>query len=227
MTNKHDENEYAETMENNIFDLLKLMLNNEYAINNNKNKLNKDDLLDRNDVRDFTYIYDLTAYKVSKITGIPTSTLSRLKSGKINVDNLTLKNVKKLSSLYQNVLFDDLLSHIVRDLSNKKEGYRVYGYNNLRTLINSDEKIKHIFENSEYKGSVYQSDVLDYVPFILLINEIEGREIFKIAPYNNYSSLSFSYNHIINKLFKDVDFSLLPKNYLENSNYFIEEMGLY
>ncbi len=45
-----------------------------------------------------------TAYRVHKDTGITQGQLARLKSGELNLDNLSLKNAEKLSNYYKEVV---------------------------------------------------------------------------------------------------------------------------
>lgn len=44
---------------------------------------------------------DLTAYQISKKTGIQQSTLSRLKKGEIEVGNMKLDNALKLNQIWE------------------------------------------------------------------------------------------------------------------------------
>jgi DNA-binding Xre family transcriptional regulator len=43
---------------------------------------------------------DISAYKISKETGIPQSTLSKIKKGKIDVGKITLDNALKLNEFF-------------------------------------------------------------------------------------------------------------------------------
>lgn len=49
---------------------------------------------------------EISAYRISKDTGIPQSKLSRIKSGKIKINNIQLGTALKLSQYYDDMVHD-------------------------------------------------------------------------------------------------------------------------
>jgi len=113
---------------------------------------------------------NLSMYRLSKISGVPQSTISSLCSEELSPYNITVGNALKLAKTLE-VSIEDLLQDAKQEVKEDFELYRsnicheVYQLGQLDFVVKvlESDKIEQLYRKKEYRKSLYLLSMVDYL----------------------------------------------------------------
>jgi transcriptional regulator with XRE-family HTH domain len=112
---------------------------------------------------------NLTKYKLSKISGVPFTTVSEITTGKTKIKNCTGKNLYKLAKAL-GVTIEDLLADSMEyrrsfDIFKSNVCHQVHDMGDIAFIIETleSDRIRKLYQREWYPESLYLLAMLDYL----------------------------------------------------------------